>query len=246
MKLNNSDPQSNVFVFESADDLAKAAAKRFVEYATAAIEQSGRFCVALAGGNTPRRLYEALASNPFRKSIDWSRVQIFFGDERCVPPDDPQSNFRMVNESLLTKVNVPDSNVHRMKGELDPAEAASTYEAELKSIFRESPKFDLILLGLGEDGHTASLFPGSDVLNEQSRWVIATKHPVSGQDRITLTLPLINRAAHIVFLLTGKEKAAVLREVIRNEPTAQKPASLIKPVDGSLEWLVDKDAAFCL
>lgn len=240
---------ADVSVFETPEQLALAAAERFVEVAARACSQSDRFSVALAGGRTPKRVYELLASEDFKVRVDWSSVHLFFGDERAVPPNHPDSNYKMVFEALISKVPIPDGNVCRMLGEGDASANAYDYENRLKTFFAELPWpcFDLIFLGMGEDGHTASLFPDSDALAEQSRWVVVTKNPQSGQERITLTLPVLNRASLITFLVTGKEKAQRLAEVLRpNSSSKLLPAQAIKPIDGKLEWFVDAAAASCL
>ena len=232
----------NVFVFDTPEQMATAAAARFVE---AAKSQHDRFSVALAGGNTPRRVYELLGSEQFKHLIDWSRVYLFFGDERCVSPTHSDSNYRMVYDALISKVAIPPENVKRIACEADPIESARAYENELQQFFPNQawPRFNLVFLGMGEDGHTASLFPGSTALRETSRWVVATRNE-SLQDRITLTLPVFNRAANVIFLVSGEKKAQRLFEVLRPRHEQEPlPAQLIKPYDGKLEWLVDAAAA---
>ena len=240
---------ANVQVFETPEQLAVAAAERFVESASDLHDKLDGFSVALAGGRTPKRVYELLGTEQFKNRVEWSRVHLFFGDERCVPPDHPDSNFGMVNQTLISRVEIPTKNVHRIIGEGDARENARGYESELRTSFasRPGPRFDLVLLGIGEDGHTASLFPQSAALQETSRWAVATEHPHSGQRRITLTLPALNHAAHILFLVTGQEKATALSRVLRgqSEP-ARLPASLIQPVEGALEWFIDREAASLL
>jgi len=240
----NSDP--NVFIFDTPEQVAQAAAERFVDYSAASSADHGSFSVALAGGSTPRRAYELLGSDEFKNRVNWSVVHLFFGDERMVPPDAAESNYRMVNDALLARVPLPPQNVHRINGEIEPEESAALYEAELKSFFATTswPRFDLILLGMGDDGHTASLFPGGDALNETAKCVVATRHPQSGQARISLTLPVINQSARVVFLVTGKKKAAPLVRVLRGEGANEElPARKVTPVNGILEWLVDRSAA---
>ncbi|HEY0430854.1 MAG TPA: 6-phosphogluconolactonase [Pyrinomonadaceae bacterium] len=243
------DKPPNVIVFETPEQLAETAAQRFVECAAKVDGEVGRFSVALAGGRTPKRVYELLATETFSNRINWLQVHLFFGDERSVPPTHPDSNYAMVNEALLSKIAIPAGNVHRITGEDEPPKSATTYETELKTFFagRDWPRFDLVLLGMGEDGHTASLFPHSEALTEKSRWVVATKYEQTGQNRITLTLPVINHAAQVVFLVNGNEKAQRLAEVLRPQPGSEMlPAQAVKPVDGSLEWFVDAAAAACL
>jgi 6-phosphogluconolactonase len=227
--------------------LAQAAAQEFHKVAEAAVQARGRFSVALSGGNTPRAIYSLLASE--HKELPWDRIHIFFGDERHVPPDHPDSNFRMASESLLSKVPIPENNVHRIRAELDADAAATEYEQELVTFFHlgnhDWPRFDLIDLGIGEDGHTASLFPGSKALTETSRRVVANWVEKFKTFRITLTFPVLNHAAEVVFLVSGADKAQILSEVLR--PGAQKyPAQGVQPENGRLLWLVDQDAGSLL
>jgi 6-phosphogluconolactonase len=241
--------QSNLFVFETPEQLALAAAERFVKYAGEFRGATERFRVALAGGNTPRRVYELLATGGFRDRVDWSQVHLFFGDERCVPPEHPDSNYSMVYEALILKVPIPAKNVHRIIGEGNAKENALGYENELRAFFAGLawPDFDLVLLGMGEDGHTASLFPSSAALKEISRWVVPTRNDQAGQDRITITVPVFNHARRIMFLITGKKKAQRLKEVLRPQPgSEQLPIQAITPIKGMLEWLVDAEAASLL
>jgi 6-phosphogluconolactonase len=240
----NSNP--NVLVFDTPEQVAQAAAERFVDYSIASIHEHGSFAVALAGGSTPRRAYELLGTDEFKDRVDWLRVHLFFGDERMVPPDSPESNYRMVNDALISRVRLPPENVHRINGETAPQASAESYDAELKRFFGATdwPRFDLVFLGMGDDGHTASLFPGTDALKENAKWVIVTTHPRSGQARITLTLPVINHAARVIFLVTGEKKAAPLARVLHGDAANDEmPAQKIRPVNGILEWLVDRSAA---
>ncbi|MDT5122501.1 MAG: 6-phosphogluconolactonase [Acidobacteriota bacterium] len=235
-----------ILIFDNAADVARAAADRCVEIAHAAIDERGRLSIALAGGSTPKRAYELLASDDYKAQLDWSKVHIFFGDERCVPPDDAESNYRMANEALLSRVAIPPQNIHRMQGVGDAVANARLYEDELRAFFNDAewPRFDLILLGMGDDGHTASLFPNSAALNEQQAWVAANWVEKFGVYRITLSLPAINHAAHIAFLVTGENKAERLAEVLGEAQSDEPlPSQLIHPLDGSLEWLIDKAAA---
>ncbi|HVF55355.1 MAG TPA: 6-phosphogluconolactonase [Pyrinomonadaceae bacterium] len=236
----------NVEVFDDAGEVARAAANRFVELARAAVASKGTFAVALAGGSTPRSVYELLAGEEFRGAVEWGSVHVFFGDERCVPPDDADSNYRMANEALLSRVPIPTENVHRIRGESDAAANASLYEDEMRAFFGDVdwPRLDLVFLGMGEDGHTASLFPGTEALAETRAWVVANWVEKLGAWRVTLTAPTINHAAHIVFIVNGAAKAARLAEVIKGERRpAELPAQLVRPIDGILEWLVDRAAA---
>ena len=209
-----------------------------------AIKERGRFSLALAGGSTPKALYELLAAN--QSGYQWDKWYIFFGDERTVPPDDADSNYHMAKDSLLSKVPIPESQIFRMKGELDPAVAADQYTQDLKATFgdQDFPRFDLILLGMGDDGHTASLFPHTAAIHESEKWVIA--HFVEKLDtwRITLTPPVLNNARNIVFLVTGDKKAQRLIEVLNGDYKPDElPSQIINPTDGHLIWYVDEDAA---
>ena len=236
----------SIEILSDPEQLARAAAQRIVVHSQDAVSKKGSFTIALSGGSTPRRLYELLANadEEFFSQIPWDQVQFFWTDERHVGPDHPDSNYRMVNESMLSKVPVESAQVHRMLGELaDPDEAASRYQSELAKTFdSELPRFDLVLLGLGNDGHTASLFPGTTALLEQHRLVTAPWVEKLNSHRLTMTLPLLNNAATIVFLVSGAEKADILSQVL-DGPPAQFPAQLINPVDGQLTWLLDRAAA---
>jgi len=233
------DPEA---VFRMAAEEVRAAAR-------AAVERRDRFVLALSGGHTPRGLYALLAGDPaYRAAIPWDRTHVFWGDERHVPPDHPDSNYRMAREVLLDCVPLPDANVHRVFAEDgDAGRAAARYEQDLREFFRLEeaalPQFDLVLLGLGPDGHTASLFPGARALEEMTRLVVATRPPASGADRITLTLPVLNHAACVTFLVAGADKAPVVRVVLEENPRdALLPAQRVRPV-GRLLWLLDSAAA---
>ncbi len=239
--------------FPTTDALMAGAAERFVSVATQAIRESSRFVVALAGGSTPRRLYELLATPQYAAAVEWSRVCFFWGDERCVPSDHPTSNYRMAREVFLGRIPVPEANVHRIHGENAPARAASAYEQELREAFatREGPpsrapgrRFDLVLLGMGNDGHTASLFPGLAAVREKERWVVAEHIAETSMWRVTLTPPVLNAAAHVLFLVSGAEKAAMLHRVLDGPSQPDTlPAQVIAPCDGELAWFVDAEAA---
>jgi 6-phosphogluconolactonase len=238
-----------VRIFEDAAEVAEAAANRFIELGLEAIAERGRFAVALAGGSTPQRAYELLASDTYKHRLDWSQVHIFFGDERSVPPDDAESNYRMANEALLSRVDLPPQNIHRMNGIGDVVANARLYEDEMRVFFNNPawPRFDLVLLGMGDDGHTASLFPCTEVLTERDALVAGVWVEKLGAYRITLTAPAINHAAHIIFLVTGENKAARVREILQGEEASVRlPARLIKPLAGSLEWFMDRAAASAL
>jgi 6-phosphogluconolactonase len=234
----------NLLVYETPEELAEAAARDFAMRASEALEGQGRFAVALAGGSTPKATYEALARD-YARELDWGRVHIFFGDERTVPPDQEDSNYRMAHETLLS--HVPVGSVHRMRGELQPAEAAAAYEEELREFFGESdgfPSFDLILLGLGEDGHTASLFPETSALDVTDRWVVANPVLKLEATRLTLTIPVINAARAVVFLVAGEGKAEALEEILEGDADPRGyPAKFIRPEGGDPTWMVDRAAA---
>jgi 6-phosphogluconolactonase len=238
---------SAVVIGQDADDLARQAAAQFVSVAANAAAVSGRFTVALSGGSTPRTLYSLLASPAFKDQIDWRHIHFFWGDERCVPPDHAESNYRMVRETLLSKIEIPPHNVHRMAGEKDPDTAAAEYEQQLRNFFQTgdpAPGFDLILLGLGEDGHTASLFPGSAALKETTRWVATAYVERLHAHRLTLTLPVINAAAQVSFLVAGESKSAILNALLGKDSNPTRyPAGLVRPVTGELTWFVTQDAA---
>ncbi|PYS94038.1 MAG: 6-phosphogluconolactonase [Acidobacteria bacterium] len=236
----------DVRIFEDSEAVARAATERFIELAREAIDARSRFSVALAGGSTPKRVYELLASDEFKDQVDWAKVHIFFGDERCVPPDHHESNYRMAREALLAQVMLPLENVHRMIGEGDAVANARLYEDELRQFFdgAQWPQLDLVMLGMGDDGHTASLFPGSRALHEDKAWVTANWVEKFSTFRITLTAPAINHAAHIMFIVTGAGKTDRLPEVLKGpRETDRLPSQLIHPVNGTLEWFTDKAAA---
>lgn len=237
-------------VVDDADALARAAASEFSRRAEECVTERGRFAVTLSGGSTPRRLYTLLAdpAAPFRNGIPWSRIHFFWGDERHVPPDDPASNYRMAREELLARVRVPAENVHRVEAERpDAAEAADAYERELMRFFAlapgQAPRFDLVLLGMGADGHTASLFPGSSALEVRDRLVVAAWIEKFHSDRITLTLPVFNNAAAVTFLVSGADKAATLRAALDPDGPEDLPCRRIRPAHGDLLWLADRAAA---
>lgn len=239
----------DIVVLENPEEVARAAADRFVELAQVAITASGRFSVALAGGSTPKRTYELLASEDYRNRVTWPKVHVFFGDERCVGPEDPESNYRMADQAMLSQLPIPAQNVHRLIGEGEPGSSARLYIDELRSFFEGAswPRFDLVFLGLGDDGHTLSLFPGTTGLKDERAWVVANWVEKFKTFRLTLTAPAINRAVQIVFLVTGEGKARRLLEVIRGPRDPERlPSQLIQPADGSLAWFVDKAAAVYL
>jgi 6-phosphogluconolactonase len=242
-----------VLVFPDPEALARAAAGLFISSAGQAIQQREHFLVALAGGSTPAGLYRLLADPGYADQLDWSKTHCFWGDERCVPPDHPHSNFNLAFQALLRHVALPQENLHRLRGELPPEQAAQEYEYVLRAFFgpavvTPSPHtFDLALLGLGEDGHTASLFPASPALEIGDRWVVPVQHsspPEPLVDRLSLTVPAFNAARRVIFLVSGRAKAGILSEVLRsNGQGIPKPAGLIQPAPGELLWLADRAAA---
>jgi len=235
----------DVAIVDTPAVLAEEAAALFVRSAADAISDRGRFVVALAGGATPRGLYTTLAAEPARARVDWRRTWVFFGDERCVPPTDPESNYLMASQTLLGHVPVTSEQIFRIRGEAtDTALAAAEYETTIRRVFESGPaRCDLILLGMGLDGHVASLFPGSPVLEEKDRLVAAveTRAAVVSR-RITLTLPAINAARRVLFLIAGAEKARAVTDVFRN-PASALPGARVRPREGLVTWLIDRAAA---
>lgn len=240
-----------VFVCADAMDVARTAARRFVDWAWQAIARDGQFHVALSGGSTPREMYRLLATSEYRAQVDWPRVHLFWGDERAVPPDSPESNYGMVRRELLLRVPIPAGNVHRMEAEdANIGGAAQRYEATLREYLslddRGFPRFHLVFLGMGADGHTASLFPGSKDLRETSRWVSTPMVAKLGMRRMTLTLPVLEAARKVMFLVTGEDKAARLREVLCGNPQPPLPAQMVQPREGERIFLADRAAASLL
>jgi 6-phosphogluconolactonase len=229
-------------ILPSTAELARATAEDFVEKAQVSIEAHGSFKVALTGGSTPREAYALLATDAYRSRIDWARTYVFWGDERCVPPDHEASNFRMAREALLDHVPIPADNVFRMRGEDPPQAAAAGYEQLLKDVVGD--RFHLIHLGVGADAHIASLFPGSPALHEAKRRVYAQYVETFGMWRITFTPVVINRAASVTFIVAGKQKARAVGHVLEGPHMATiTPAQIVAPTDGEVLWLIDSDAA---
>jgi 6-phosphogluconolactonase len=237
-------------VWQTPAEVAGAAAALFAESASKAAAARGVARIAISGGSTPKAMFALLADTnaPYFAQVPWQKLQLFWVDERCVPPTDADSNYRMTNEAMLSKVPLTAAQIHRMEGELDPEVAASRYEAALRTAFRlegaETPVFDLVLLGMGDDGHTASLFPHTAALHEMSRLVVANHVPQKDTWRITLTQPVINRAREVAFLIEGAGKADVLHEVLQGtyDPETH-PSQLIRPASGQLTLLLDAAAA---
>lgn len=236
----------SVIILPDIDAVSHEAAAIFINSAERCISLRGRFSVAVSGGSTPGRLFSLLGSELYADKIDWSKVHFFWVDERCVPKEHKDSNFGGAWNSLLSQISIPESNIHRIKGELPPVDGALEYEKELMTFFGAAtlPAFDLIFLGMGEDGHTASLFPASDSLKEDKRLAVPVYVERLKSWRVTLTLPVLNNADSVVFLVTGRNKAEALKEILgRDESAKNYPAYLIKPDNGSLTWLIDNDAA---
>jgi 6-phosphogluconolactonase len=236
-------------IFDDLEAVSHAAADELVRCGREAVAARGRFTVALSGGSTPRRLYQLLAGPPWDDRIDWGRIEVFWGDDRCVPPDHPDSNYRMAREALLTRVPLPPAHVHRIQAERpDHDAAARDYQAEIAHTLGvdaagEPPALDLLLQGMGPCGHTASLFPHTAALNETVRWVVPNFVPKLNADRITFTYPMLNQGRVVLFLVCGADKADVLREVLEGPPDPQRlPSQAVRPA-GRLEWFLDRAAA---
>lgn len=232
-----------VSIFPDNESLVAGAVDLIIRSAVKAIAEHGRFTLALSGGETPRPVYARLAAAGRTKNIDWSRVQLFFGDERCVPPDDPRSNYLMVRTVLLDKVPIPHPNIYRIQGEDSPEKAAEDYENTLRRVLG-GEGLDLILLGLGDNGHTASLFPGLAPVTETRRWVMAAYVEVASMWRVTMTPVVINAARQVLFLVSGAKKADILKRVLEGayQPVVL-PAQTVRPATADLTWLLDRPAA---
>jgi 6-phosphogluconolactonase len=241
--------QETRYVYADADVLAQAAAAEVMRLAQRSIVERGLFTLSLAGGSTPKKLYNLLAHDAAYRDFPWEKTHLFFGDERHVPPHDAESNYLMVKTSLLSTGLVPEKNVHRIRAELpDANQAAADYEVELHSFFHAglrlggAPQFDLVLLGMGPDGHTASLFPGSKGLEEKTRWVIANPVEKFKTDRITFTYPVLNAARVVLLLVAGADKAPMLRQVF-GDTRGTYPVERVEPRDGVKVWMLDQAAA---
>lgn len=239
---------ANIEVFNRSEELFKKAAEKIIAIGHEAVQSKGRFTLVLSGGNTPKGVYSVLASAEFKNELPWNKVHVFWGDERSVVQTHPDSNFRMAKESLLDHVAVSAANIHRIASEEDPMLAAQQYEDEIREFFDiadgEIPVFDLILLGMGDDGHTASLFPESEALNIKDRLVAENYVKKLNSHRITFTFPVINHAQNVLFLVSGSSKSSMVRQVL--EPKATDPvlpSRKVQPTSGSLFWFLDKEAA---
>jgi 6-phosphogluconolactonase len=231
-------------ILGSSEETASALADELARHINmSALEKP--FSIALSGGSTPKLLFQALAAR-HRDSVDWGKVRLFWVDERCVPPDDPESNYGMTRDVLLEKIEIPPGNVHRIRGEEDPDSEAVMYSEVIeRSVVRknERPFFDVVLLGLGEDGHTASIFPGNEYLFSEVETCVVAVNPYSGQKRITITGRIINNAGMVIFLVSGKKKAEIVNKIINGAGKAEYPADYVKPVDGNVIWYLDDEAA---
>jgi len=234
----------NIHAYPNKEKLVAATTGRIADCIEQAIQQNGLCNMALSGGNTPGGIFSLLASIPYRDRLDWSRLHFFWGDERMVLPEHQDSNFRLVQETLLEHIKIPHENVHRMRGEIAPEEAAAEYAEMLHDHFKESPPcFDLMLLGLGEDGHTASLFPGTDAVEECEKHVVAVFVPKLDAWRVTLTLPVLNAARNILFLVSGKSKSEMVQRIMSNkQPDKEIPATMVNPQNGEIHWMLDSEA----
>jgi 6-phosphogluconolactonase len=235
-------------VFKDAHELAQGAARYILSAIEQTLTKQDRFSLVLSGGSTPRAIYTLLGKPPAVDRVLWSRVHFFWGDERCVPPDHADSNYKMAYKTLLARLSLPPQNIHRILGEIPPEEAAAAYESAIAEFFRDGnrpPRFDLILLGMGEDGHTASLFPGSPALDETKRWVVAVEHnqpPAPLLSRVTMTFPLINAARGVAVIVSGASKAGVVQQAFSEGDTPKLPVQRVNPEEGELVWMLDEAA----
>lgn len=242
----------DLHVFETPEEAVRAVAESVRELSSQSSRARGRFTIALAGGSTPKPLYQLLATPPFASSIDWKLCHIFWGDERCVPPDHPDSNYRMAMEALMSHVPIPTSQIHRIHGEDDPEEAAASYEQVLRDTFAPSePQLDLVLLGMGDDGHTASLFAGTEALKEQERLIVANWVPHLAAHRITATFPLINAARNVLILATDAGKSSAIKCVFHPDRETERgdeapPIAQVHPMGNAAQWYLTRSAASAL
>jgi 6-phosphogluconolactonase len=239
--------ERQIIILDTSEELFVRAAEEIAHVAGEAICMHGEFNLCLTGGHTPERTYDLLATR-FELSVDWKEVQFYWGDERCVPPDDPASNYGMANRSILSKLKIKPDQIHRIRGEDQPEEAAREHEAELRSRFNldegEFPRFDLMLLGLGDNCHILSLFPSIPAIHEQHRLAVPVEVEDTFRNRVTLTAPVMNNSARIMFLVSGEKKAAAVKRVLEGTDDPERvPAHLVAPKDGIVIWMMDKAAA---
>ncbi len=239
---------AKIIVQPDLNSLIEFAAYRIANMIHATLQFNPHFCLVLSGGSTPRPLYERLAQAPYATQIEWAKVHIFWGDERCVPPNHADSNYRMAHEALLSQVAIPAENIHRLRGESEPSQAASEYEQHLRTFFTDEHElFDLTLLGMGDDGHTASLFPGTAAIHEQEKWVVAHYVEKLQVWRLTLTPVALNRSANVMFLSAGASKAEILKQVLEGEFQPDVvPSQIIAPANTETVWVIDRMAGALL
>jgi 6-phosphogluconolactonase len=235
----------HIHIEKSKEALAKFAAEQVTQILSRAITERRSGSLVLSGGETPRLVYQILGSASFDPRVEWNRVQFYFGDERMVPPDHPDSNYGMAHRELFTHLSIPSENIHRIRGEMTPENAALEYADDLHTMYNGAmPRFDCVMLGIGEDGHTASLFPGTNAINERKRSAVALFVPRLKASRVTLTFPVINNAREIIFLAEGEKKASIVQKVIESAaPSPDIPATMVRPPDGVLHWMLDSAAA---
>ena len=235
-------------IWKTRDDLEKSVVGKIFDVICKSLKENARCCIALSGGETPKNVYRLMGQDTGKRLVDWNRVQVFFCDERAVPPNNPNSNYGMIEHEWISYISIPQENIHRIKGEIDPKIAAEEYEQEMRKVFRNDPTvFDLVLLGIGEDGHTASLFPGTDAALEKEALVESVFVKQLNSWRVTLTIPILNAAREIIFLAAGKQKSSILQRILNAKETDSKlPASLIHPKDGTLSWMIDEEAGSLL
>jgi 6-phosphogluconolactonase len=236
---------ADIRIFDSHEEFEQKSAEEIVHLMQGVLRDRGVCSVVLSGGETPKGIYRRLGTDPLKQVLDWSRVSIFFSDERCVSPDDSQSNYGMVRRELISHVGIAPHNVHRIHGESSPEKGAVEYEKVLRTVFNPGPpRFDVVLLGMGSDGHTASLFPSTDTLDEENRWVREVYVPHLDAWRITLTFPVINSGREVLILAAGESKAPMIERALGAQaPTKKLPVTMVQPVEGSLRWRLDKQAA---
>ncbi len=237
--------KKNIHIYPNKEKLVAATTERVVDSIEKAIAKNGFCNIALSGGNTPGGVYSLLATIPYKDRVDWGKLHLFWGDERMVPPEHQDSNFKMVEDTLLKHVAVPDDNVHRIRGEIVPEQAAAEEYSSLLNVHFKTdlPRFDIILLGLGEDGHTASLFPGTDAVEERERHAVAAFVPKLDSWRVTLTLPVLNAAREIYFLVSGRSKSDIIQRIMSiKQPSKELPATMVDPDNGELHWMLDSEA----
>ena len=235
-------------VYKDAEELSLFVAKWMADYIKSVLEKNDRFTIALSGGSTPQKLHKILAAAPYRETIDWTKIHFFWGDERAVPFSDDRNNAKMAYDTLLNHLAIPAEHVHVMRTDIDPQDAAAEYEKILHQYFDGKPNsFDLVLLGMGDDGHTLSLFPGTDIVHEEKAWAKAFFLQAQDMYRVSLTAPIVNKAAAVAFLAAGKNKAETLKQVLEGPFNPDLyPSQLIKPLNGELHWFVDEAAAASL